>query len=198
MRSVFVIGPDKKVKLKIEYPASTGRNFDEVLRVIDSLQLTAKHSVSTPVNWKPGEDVIISASRQRRSRQAEIPQWLEGTQALSPHRAAAAGLSLNRKLPRRLLTNWAASHGGPFLLRRPLQRVPDRAQQHHDPGKAHQHQAAEERGQRPAMRLGNRAQRRQHRVEPRAVGRRPASGRSTGASKPTRTTVTTAEISPMM
>ena len=59
VRSVFVIGPDKKVKLTITYPASTGRNFDEILRVIDSLQLTAKHSVATPVNWKQGEDVII-------------------------------------------------------------------------------------------------------------------------------------------
>jgi alkyl hydroperoxide reductase subunit AhpC len=59
VRSVFVIGPDKKVKLTITYPASTGRNFDEILRVIDSLQLTAKHSVATPVNWKHGEDVII-------------------------------------------------------------------------------------------------------------------------------------------
>ena len=62
VRNVFVIGPDKKVKLIIVYPMSTGRNFDEVLRVIDSLQLTAKHKVSTPVNWKPGEDVIISGS----------------------------------------------------------------------------------------------------------------------------------------
>ena len=59
VRSVFVIGPDKKVKLTINYPASTGRNFDEILRVIDSLQLTAKHQVATPVNWKNGEDVII-------------------------------------------------------------------------------------------------------------------------------------------
>ncbi len=59
VRSVFVIGPDKKVKLTLTYPASTGRNFDEVLRVIDSLQLTAKHKVATPVNWKQGEDVII-------------------------------------------------------------------------------------------------------------------------------------------
>ena len=59
VRSVFVIGPDKKVKLTLTYPASTGRNFDEVLRVIDSLQLTAKHQVATPVNWKQGEDVII-------------------------------------------------------------------------------------------------------------------------------------------
>jgi alkyl hydroperoxide reductase subunit AhpC len=62
VRNVFVIGPDKRVKLIIVYPMSTGRNFDEVLRVIDSLQLTAKHKVSTPVNWKPGEDVIISGS----------------------------------------------------------------------------------------------------------------------------------------
>ncbi|MBL6946278.1 MAG: peroxiredoxin [Rhodospirillales bacterium] len=62
VRSVFIVGPDKKVKLTITYPASTGRNFDEVLRVIDSLQLTAKHSVATPVNWKDGEDVIIVPS----------------------------------------------------------------------------------------------------------------------------------------
>lgn len=62
VRTVFVVGPDKKIKLMLSYPMSTGRNFDEVLRVLDSLQLTAKHSVSTPVNWKPGEDVIISGS----------------------------------------------------------------------------------------------------------------------------------------
>ena len=62
VRSVFVIGPDKKIKLQITYPASTGRNFDEILRVIDSLQLTAKHSVATPVNWNPGEDVIITTA----------------------------------------------------------------------------------------------------------------------------------------
>ena len=62
VRNVFVVGPDKKIKLMIVYPMSTGRNFDEVLRVIDSLQLTAKHKVSTPVNWKLGEDVIISGT----------------------------------------------------------------------------------------------------------------------------------------
>ena len=62
VRSVFVIGPDKKVKLTITYPASTGRNFDEILRVIDSLQLTANYKVATPANWKNGEDVIIGGS----------------------------------------------------------------------------------------------------------------------------------------
>ncbi|MBF6023799.1 peroxiredoxin [Lysobacter niastensis] len=62
VRNVFVIGPDKKIKLELIYPMTTGRNFDEVLRVIDSMQLTAKHKVATPVNWQPGEDVIIAAS----------------------------------------------------------------------------------------------------------------------------------------
>jgi thioredoxin-dependent peroxiredoxin len=62
VRTVFVIGPDKKVKLQLSYPMSTGRNFDEILRVIDSLQLTAKHSVSTPANWKQGDDVIVGGN----------------------------------------------------------------------------------------------------------------------------------------
>lgn len=62
VRTVFVIGPDKKIKLLLAYPMTTGRNFDEVLRVIDSLQLSAKHKVATPANWKPGDDVIISGS----------------------------------------------------------------------------------------------------------------------------------------
>jgi alkyl hydroperoxide reductase subunit AhpC len=62
VRSVFVIGPDKKIKLMMTYPMTTGRNFDEILRVLDSMQLTAKHKVATPVNWKPGDDVIIAGS----------------------------------------------------------------------------------------------------------------------------------------
>ncbi len=62
VRSVFIIGPDKKIKLTLTYPMSTGRNFDEILRVLDSIQLTAKHKVATPVNWKQGEDVIIGGS----------------------------------------------------------------------------------------------------------------------------------------
>jgi alkyl hydroperoxide reductase subunit AhpC len=62
VRSVFVIGPDKKVKLTLTYPASTGRNFEEILRVVDSLQLTSKHSLATPADWKPGQDVIIAPS----------------------------------------------------------------------------------------------------------------------------------------
>lgn len=74
VRSVFVVGPDKKVKLTITYPASTGRNFDELLRVIDSLQLTAKHSVATPANWKNGEDVIITASVKDEDIPARFPK----------------------------------------------------------------------------------------------------------------------------
>lgn len=62
VRSVFVIGPDKKIKLSLTYPMTTGRNFDEILRVIDSIQLTAKHKVATPAQWKPGDDVIITAA----------------------------------------------------------------------------------------------------------------------------------------
>jgi thioredoxin-dependent peroxiredoxin len=62
VRTVFVVGPDKKIKLMLVYPMTTGRNFDEVLRVLDSLQLTAKHSVATPANWQPGDDVIIAGS----------------------------------------------------------------------------------------------------------------------------------------
>lgn len=74
VRSVFVIGPDKKVKLTITYPASTGRNFDEILRVIDSLQLTAGLSVATPANWKQGEDVIITAAVKDDDIPAKFPK----------------------------------------------------------------------------------------------------------------------------
>ena len=74
VRNVYIIGPDKKIKLIITYPMTTGRNFDEVLRVIDSLQLTAKHQVATPVNWKPGDDVIISGSVSDEEAKRRYPQ----------------------------------------------------------------------------------------------------------------------------
>jgi thioredoxin-dependent peroxiredoxin len=74
VRSVFVIAPDKKVKLSITYPASTGRNFDEILRVIDSLQLTAGYSVATPANWKQGEDVIITTAVKDEDIAAKFPK----------------------------------------------------------------------------------------------------------------------------
>jgi thioredoxin-dependent peroxiredoxin len=73
IRSVFVVGPDKKIKLTLTYPMSTGRNFDEVLRVIDSIQLTAKHKVATPVNWKSGEDVIILTSVPDEEAKQKFP-----------------------------------------------------------------------------------------------------------------------------
>ena len=73
VRNVFVIGPDKKVKMILVYPMTTGRNFDEVLRVIDSLQLTAKHKVSTPVNWKQGDDVIIAGSVSDEDAKKQYP-----------------------------------------------------------------------------------------------------------------------------
>jgi alkyl hydroperoxide reductase subunit AhpC len=78
VRNVFVIGPDKKVKLILIYPMTTGRNFDEVLRVVDSLQLTAKHKVATPVNWKKGEDVIIAGSVTNEQAKETYPEgWKE-------------------------------------------------------------------------------------------------------------------------
>jgi alkyl hydroperoxide reductase subunit AhpC len=75
VRNVFVIGPDKKIKLILVYPMTTGRNFDEVLRVIDSLQLTAKHKVATPVNWKQGEDVIIAGSVSNEQAKEIFGEW---------------------------------------------------------------------------------------------------------------------------
>jgi thioredoxin-dependent peroxiredoxin len=82
VRNVFVVGPDKKIKLILVYPMSTGRNFDEVLRVIDSLQLTAKHKVSTPANWKHGDDVIISGALSDDDARKVYP---EGWKAPKPY-----------------------------------------------------------------------------------------------------------------
>jgi alkyl hydroperoxide reductase subunit AhpC len=74
VRNVYVIGPDKKIKLILSYPMTTGRNFAEILRVVDSLQLTAKHAVATPADWKPGEDVIIAGSLSDEAARAKFPQ----------------------------------------------------------------------------------------------------------------------------
>src|ERR671915_1776445 len=82
VRNVFVIGPDKTIKLILVYPMTTGRNFDEVLRVIDSIQLTAKHKVATPVNWQPGDDVIIAGSVSNEEAKKTYP---EGWQAPRPY-----------------------------------------------------------------------------------------------------------------
>jgi alkyl hydroperoxide reductase subunit AhpC len=82
VRSVFIIDPNKKVRLMITYPASTGRNFDEILRVIDSLQLTDKHSVATPVNWKPGQDCIIVPSVSDEAAKQKFPG---GWKTLKPY-----------------------------------------------------------------------------------------------------------------
>jgi len=82
VRSVFVIGPDKKIKLMLTYPASTGRNFDEILRVVDSLQLTAQHKVATPVNWRDGEDVIIVPAVSDEDAKAAFP---DGWKTVKPY-----------------------------------------------------------------------------------------------------------------
>ncbi len=82
VRSVFIIGPDKKIKLILTYPMSTGRNFDEVLRVLDSIQLAAKHKVATPVNWKPGEDVIIVPAVSDEDAKKQFPG---GWKTLKPY-----------------------------------------------------------------------------------------------------------------
>ena len=82
VRSVFVIGPDKKIKLMLTYPMTTGRNFDEILRVLDSMQLTAKHQVATPVNWKQGEDVIIAGSVSDEDAKKKYPQ---GYKTIKPY-----------------------------------------------------------------------------------------------------------------
>jgi thioredoxin-dependent peroxiredoxin len=75
VRTVFVIGPDKRIKLTLSYPMTTGRNFDEIIRVLDSIQLTAKHPVSTPANWKQGEDVIIAGSVSNEQAESKFPGY---------------------------------------------------------------------------------------------------------------------------
>src|SRR3984893_5113051 len=80
VRTVFVVGPDKKIKLQLSYPMSTGRNFDEVLRVLDSMQLTAKHKVATPVNWKSGDDVIILPAVSEEEAKQKYPGWFKSPQ----------------------------------------------------------------------------------------------------------------------
>jgi alkyl hydroperoxide reductase subunit AhpC len=82
VRNVFIIGPDKKIKTILVYPMSTGRNFDEVLRIVDSLQLTSKHNVSTPVNWKQGEDVIIAPAISDEDAKSKFPK---GWKTLKPY-----------------------------------------------------------------------------------------------------------------
>ncbi len=115
VRTVFVIGPDREVKLTLAYPMSTGRNFDEILRVLDSIQLTAKHKVATPVNWQNGDDVIIvpamsdaeakeEISRKAGSLQSPISDWL-ASQKTDPHKI---NLLIGRSDPRA----WPFSVGG--------------------------------------------------------------------------------------
>lgn len=82
VRTVFIVGPDKKIKLMLSYPMSSGRNFDEVLRVLDSIQLTTKHNVATPVNWKPGDDVIIPAAMSEEQAKQKFPG---GWKTLKPY-----------------------------------------------------------------------------------------------------------------
>jgi alkyl hydroperoxide reductase subunit AhpC len=82
VRNVFIVGPDKKIKLILVYPMSTGRNFDEILRVLDSLQLSAKHRVATPANWKQGEDVILSSAISNEEADKLYPQ---GYKTLKPY-----------------------------------------------------------------------------------------------------------------
>ena len=124
VRSVFVVGPDKKIKLTLTYPMSTGRNFDEVLRVLDSIQLTARHKVATPVNWKPGEDVIIPTSVSDDDAKKKYPRGLEDAPALPADRARSRSRGRRR------------AHGGgrlpslPCVAQPPLEVPPLRVERH--------------------------------------------------------------------
>ena len=100
VRNVFVVGPDKKIKLILVYPMTTGRNFDEVLRVIDSLQLTAKHRVATPVNWNQGEDVIIAGSVSDDEAKQIYPEGWKAPQAVHPNRSPAGAVAIRSSSPR--------------------------------------------------------------------------------------------------
>ena len=111
VRNVFIIGPDKKIKLILVYPMTVGRNFDEVLRVIDSLQLGAKHKVATPVNWKQGEDVIIAGSVTDDDAKKLYPAGLEVAEAVYPDRAAAA---VSTALHRRNASSPGLTRGSAF------------------------------------------------------------------------------------
>ena len=112
MRSVFVIGPDKKVKAMLTYPMSTGRNFDEVLRLLDSCQLTAKHKVATPVNWKQGQDVIIVPAVSDDEAKKTYPAGWKIAEAVSAHRSPAE-VARTRRIGRwRLVTSHRPAAGG--------------------------------------------------------------------------------------
>ncbi len=123
VRNVFIIGPDKKIKLILVYPMSTGRNFDEVLRVLNSLQLTAKHRVATPANWKQGEDVILTSAVSNDEAKQLYPQGFKTPEALFARGAAAARLTQSagifaRARPlRRALCIWRAPRARHARLR---------------------------------------------------------------------------------
>src|SRR5262249_44982388 len=112
VRTVFVIGPDKKIKLMLSYPMTTGRNFDEILRVVDSIQLTAKHKVATPVNWKQGEDVIITAAVSNEEAAEKFPgyktikPYLRVTAQPKECVARASGRAGRRPAPHWVIESW--------------------------------------------------------------------------------------------
>ena len=118
-----MIGPDKKVKLQIAYPMTTGRNFDEVLRVIDSLQLTAKHKVSTPVNWKQGDDVIIAGSVSDDEAKKTYPGGWKSPRPVHPDRSAAEVKEVARsKRPARAIARSAGASGPGVIPRSPANK----------------------------------------------------------------------------